>query len=270
VAYHPQANGDNERWNKEINQHLRMVVTDRRLKGKWSRFLPIVQRILNGTYTRSLGTYPARVIFGDRLPISQPFIFRKQQDVPFQSMDKYVQQLNDDLAIIVKIMQDKFKMDLEVRQREANDVNPMKVVTFSIDEYVLVTYPTKRPNKLSSLYRGPMKIVRMIRDDIYEILDLVSMKTIKVHVDRLRKFNVELSPEEMLELAAKDVEEFVVAEILEHRYAAGKRKTKANLEFKVSWEGYDPEFDSWEPYAAIKDVAALDKYSKQHPLLNLG
>jgi hypothetical protein len=247
-----------------------MLVMDRRLKGVWSRYLPIVQRILNGTYTRSLGTFPARVLFGDRLPISQPFLFRKKKDVPFQSMDKYVQELNDDIELIVKIIQEKFKNDLEIRQREAQDVNPKKVVTFSVNEYVLVTYPTKRPNKLSSLYRGPMKIMKIIRDDIYEVLDLVSMKTIKVHVDRLRKFNVGLSHEEMLELAAKDVEEFVVSEILEHRYAAGKKKTKANLEFKVSWEGYDPEFDSWEPYAAIKDVAALDKYSKQYPSLKLG
>jgi hypothetical protein len=38
----------------------------------------------------------------------------------------------------------------------------------------------------------------------------------------------------------------------------------------VSWEGYDPEYDSWEPYAAIKEVIALDKYAKEHPELNLG
>jgi hypothetical protein len=270
VPYHPQANGDNERWNKEICEHLRMVVTDRRLKGTWSRYLPIVQRILNATFTRSLGTYPARVIFGDRLPISQPFLFRKQTDVPFQSVGNYVQQLNDDIAMIVKIIGEKFTNDLEVRQKEARDVNPNKVLSFSINEYVLVTYPTKRPTKLSSLYRGPMKVMKVIRDEIFELLDLVSLKTIKVHADRLRKFEVDLSQEEMLELAAKDVEEFVVRDISNHRYAAGKRKNRSNLEFLVSWEGYDPEYDSWEPYAAIKDLIALDKYAKEHPELNLG
>jgi hypothetical protein len=43
--------------------------------------------------------------------------------------------------------------------------------------------------------------------------------------------NDDLSQEEMFERAAEDVEKFVVSNVLEQRYAAGKYKTKRNLEF---------------------------------------
>jgi hypothetical protein len=33
------------------------------------------------------------------------------------------------------------------------------------------------------------------------------------------------------------------------------------LEFKVSWKGYSPRFDSWEPWSELKDCAAVDTYA---------
>ena len=151
------------------------------------------------------------------------------------------------------------------------DVDVNQVVEFKVGEFVLVTYPSKRPSKLCSLYRGPMKIVNKMRDDIFEVLDLVSGKIIKVHVDRLRVFKYENSStndESMLQLATSDVDEFIINEILAHRYV-GSRKTKSNLEFLVSWDGYEDVYNSWEPYDHLKDVQALDGYSALHPELKL-
>ena len=272
IPYHPQANGDNERWNAEITQNLRAVVLDRRIKNAWSDYLPIVQRILNSSYSRSIMTYPARVIFGDNLPISQPFIFRKLRDEPFQPVNAYISKLNDDIKMVVQVVSEKFKNDLVVRQEKMVKEDDAKVVSFDVDEFVLITHPTKRPSKLSSLYRGPMKIVTVLREDMYEVLDLVSQKILTVHVDRLRKFNNSnhLIDQELLELAGADVDEFIVKEIVTHRYKQGKPKSKGNLEFLVSWEGYDPAYDSWEPYVNLKNVQAMDVYSRAHPELKLG
>jgi hypothetical protein len=116
-----------------------------------------------------------------------------------------------------------------------------------------------------------MKIVNKMRDDIFEVLDLVSGKIIKVHVDRLRVFKYEktsTNDESMLQLATSDVDEFIINEILAHRYV-GSRKTKSNLEFLVSWDGYEDVYNSWEPYDNLKDVQALDIYSALHPALKL-
>ena len=40
--------------------------------------------------------------------------------------------------------------------------------------------------------------------------------------------------------------------------------------FRVRWLGYEPEDDTMLDWAAIKDLAALDEYSKENPHLNLG
>lgn len=271
IPYHPQANGDNERWNAEISQGLRALVLDKRVSERWSEYLPIVQRILNGSYTTSIKTYPARVIFGDNLPIAQPFIFRKDREEPFQPIDHYIRKLNDDITVIAEILNAKFKHDLKLRQDKMVKESDDKVVAFEENEFVLLTYPTKRPSKLSSLYRGPLKIVKKLREDMFEVLDLVSQKVLTVHIDRLRKFKKGgMNENEILHLASSDVNEFVVKEILDHRYKKNARKAKGNLEFLVSWEGYDPGDDSWVPYANVKDVQALDVYSETHPELNLG
>jgi len=65
VAYYPQANGIVERRIKEVMIHLRALVYENRIREFWSQYLPLVQRILNYTIDGSIGTQPARVIFGD-------------------------------------------------------------------------------------------------------------------------------------------------------------------------------------------------------------
>ena len=50
---------------KEIMVHLRALVFEKRIKNEWSHFLQLVQRILNYSADGSIGTQPARVLFGE-------------------------------------------------------------------------------------------------------------------------------------------------------------------------------------------------------------
>lgn len=65
LPYRPQANGIVERGNKEVLRHLRAIIFDRKVKYKWSVYLPLVQRVMNSSYHSSIGTSPLRVFFGD-------------------------------------------------------------------------------------------------------------------------------------------------------------------------------------------------------------
>lgn len=56
-------------------------------------------------------------------------------------------------------------------------------------------------------------------------------------------------------------EEYVVESIV------GQRRRNGRLEFKVHWAGYEAEEDSWEPEAAVKDLAAMDAWVAQQPQL---
>jgi hypothetical protein len=68
-----------------------------------------------------------------------------------------------------------------------------------------------------------------------------------------------LTEDEARALAAVDMDEFYVREIVEHR---GGGTNPKKWEYRVRWLGYEPEDDTWLPYKSVKDLEALDKYAK--------
>ena len=140
---------------------------------------------------------------------------------------------------------------------------------FEVGDYVLLQYPNKPPDKLSGLYRGPMEIISIDRIDIIKVRDLTTDKVSSVHTSRLRPFRhpAEMTKEEIEVLSAVDLDEYYVEKIVAHE---GKGRNPKNWKFKVRWFGYEPEEDTWLNWTAVKDLAALDTYSKEHPELLLG
>jgi hypothetical protein len=64
-------------------------------------------------------------------------------------------------------------------------------------------------------------------------------------------------------VARRDLEDFYVLAILDHRYLSQKaatKKNKGNMEFLVSWLGYTADWNSWEPWSAMRPVKALHRY----------
>ena len=131
---------------------------------------------------------------------------------------------------------------------------------FEVGQYVLLKYPNKPTGKLSGLYRGPIEIVAMDRSNIVQVRDLT---TDKVSVVYTSKQPAEMTSEELKELAGIDVDEEILC------WEDWGRIFK-NWKFRVRWEGYEPDGDSWLNWNAVKDLAALDTYSQEHPELKLG
>jgi hypothetical protein len=264
LPYHPEANGIVERRNAEVMKHLRALIVEGVDKGKWSLYLPLIQRILNFTYDESIGTYPAQLIFGDQLPVSYPLLFEEEKEervVGVDSTKSYIDQLNQMMLLLIK------RSNNYVKQKEQNKIQDMKdpkdIHVFQVGEYVLVEYPTRPPHKLSPVYRGPLKILEIIRDDIFQLLDLTSGKKINMHVDRLRIFHGadNLSENQLLNLSAKDKDEYNVEAIIDH---SGTIKQRSKMMFRVRWQGYDESEDTWLPYTRVKDLVALDLYVRDH------
>ena len=64
-----------------------------------------------------------------------------------------------------------------------------------------------------------------------------------------------------------DVDEYFVESIIDHEE---RDRNVKNWKLRVLWSGYEPDEDSWLNWNAVKDLAALDKYSQEHPELKLG
>jgi putative transposase len=261
VPYHPQANGIIERRNAEVMKHLRALVYSRNIKEERSQVLPLVQRILNYTKDGSLGLPPAQLLFGDMLPINVSVVV-ESNDVSVPVAD-YLKKLKEKQLELIAAIQQFLSENAEKCDRESDLT--VKLPEYDVGDYVLLSYPSK----LAGLYRGPMVIHNKVRKDIYEVLDLISNKVSQVHLSRLHALVLppDATREDMLHLAGIDHDEFIVEAIVDHR---GNPKKKKNMEFLIRWKGYEPADDTWEPYSTVKDLAALDDYSKEHPELNLG
>ncbi|NJO65356.1 MAG: hypothetical protein HC836_46870 [Richelia sp. RM2_1_2] len=245
VPYHPQANGLVERRNAEVMKHLRILVLNRRVSDAWSSYLPLVQRILNYTHDLSIGTYPAKIIFGDMIP-----------DISFDIVSSYDGVVVSDYLVNLQQVQSELIHATQSYLSTATTAKDAKLVDLEpiqFGEYVLLSYPSKPPNKLASLYRGPLQVVDKRGNNLYRLLDLISNKVIQVHISRMKKFNYypTLSSDKVVEIAASDSNEYIVEAIMDHRYN-GKKKIKSNIEFLVRWQGYEQAYDTWEPYANLK------------------
>eukprot|EP00762_Andalucia_godoyi_P008441 ANDGO_04689.mRNA.1 Pol polyprotein len=93
IAYRPQSNGLIERTNGEVVRHIRAIVTDRRVVASWSSVLPLVQRIVNASPHTSLGTTPARLMYGGNVNLSRHLLGTAQGPDPIRNVEEYVQEL---------------------------------------------------------------------------------------------------------------------------------------------------------------------------------
>lgn len=159
--------------------------------------------------------------------------------------------------------------DKQRKRTRSGGVRILPSSTIAVGKYVLLKYPDRPPNKLAGLYRGPLLVVSKERDDIVELLDLISNKKFHAHMDRIMPFTTspEVSQSQLLELAGIDLDEFVVDFIVDHRENGRNHR---DWEFLVRWNGYEPTEDTWLPWSEVRNLAALDVYSQAHPELNLG
>lgn len=254
AAYHPQANGLVERRNAEIIKHLRIIVMERRVLEEWSLLLPMVQRILNSIVDSSLGTSPARLIFGPDMPIHDNLTVVESGIL----VTDYVQRLNEQLQLVHGIARQTLDARDEAHRRRQTALDKDKPVKLGPGDYVLLVYPERPPHKLAPVLRGPYIVLEAQRDDLITISNLISNRISTVHISRLRVFHApsNVNPAELVQWAATDTGELRVQEILNH---SGNPRKKSSLKFLIRWEDPEEE-DSWEPWSTVRDIAALDAY----------
>jgi hypothetical protein len=99
--------------------------------------------------------------------------------------------------------------------------------------------------------------------------DIVTHKLRKnpVHVSRLKQYAHEGAQLTPAQAARRDLQEFAIQEILEHRYIRGlKSGGKNEMQFKTRWLGYDPSDDTWQSWRSVVDTKALHRYLHIHKM----
>jgi hypothetical protein len=267
LPYRPQANGICERANGEVMRHLRAItMEDPEVRMVWSRYLPLVARIMNYSFHSAIGTYPARVLYGDNcrgLSLPGRVLFDPSS---LSGGDKqgYVAGLCKAQQAITSAASK--HQDKVINSRAAKFKAAGELVTLANGDFVLATYPSRHPSKLSPRWRGPYVVLDSAGSNSYKLQHLNdSSKEEVLHVSRLALYDNSTGNPELV--AQMDRGEDVIEEILEHTppgpFQRGKRK---ELDFRVRWAGYSEEHDTWIPYMEVRDCEALDTYVDKNNL----
>ena len=136
---------------------------------------------------------------------------------------------------------------------------PVESTSFSEGDYVLISYPNGRPNKLHHTFKGPYIIVERKKDG-YICQDLNTLNILSVvHGSRLKRYKSLPNSDEqsLIDVACRDNDEHIIGSILSHNI--DPRKYNDVIEFKIRWLGCEPSEDEW--------LYFLDAYIKEHPEL---
>ena len=255
LAQRPQANALAERNGGEVMRHLRAIVLDKGLRDLWSVMLPLIMRVINRTYKQSVGATPHRLLHWAPTDLDRGLFapFEDRAVVPplksdfVRALESGYERLLDTSSLHILQEQDKVRArygDVEVR-------------AFETGTYVLMSYLVRPPSKLHCRWEGPFEVMSRQKNTVI-LRDLTSDVRREVDVSRLRPFVVAPGVD-VKALAAADLGEAEVAQVLEHRGGARKR---AELEFLVSWTDGD---QTWEPWEGVKKLQQVDEYIRAHP-----
>ena len=265
LVYSKQENAIVERYNKEINRHIRALTYDNNSLTDYRFSLPFVQRILNSNYSDRLKISAADMLFGKIVKLDRG-IFEPLQNHPTQSDVPLSTHMSKLLSVQDNLIKASAKELLRTDLLHQTAAQTLSYTEHLPGSYVLVHYRNGAPpTRLHTHWRGPMKVVSG-SDSRYLLYDLITHKEKTYHVSDLKPFVYDPAVTTPLDVARRDYMEFFVETIIDHR---GNVKRKTDLEFLVSWLGYDDRDNSWEPYSYLRDTGKLHDYLTQKNMRQL-
>ena len=274
LAYSKQENGIIERSNKEILRHLKAIIFERSILSKWTKSLPLVQRIINSSVHDSIGVSPAQIIFGDSLNLNRGFIVSVEDKEKFDSeviLTEYSKDMIERQAEIIAIAQ---KHQKQVNEQYIDSKNKkykdIEVTTFPVNSYVLLGYPDTSlkkgpPNKFMLNWQGPYRVISYIGNN-YTVLNLGTMKQETVNIKRLKQFltDDDVDPQQVANQATQRA---VVERIVSH---TGNPNYRKKMKFEIKWLGYGPEENTMEPWTSeIWNLEVMHEYLRANKLRQL-
>ncbi|VDC04981.1 unnamed protein product, partial [Peniophora sp. CBMAI 1063] len=265
TSYHPQTDGQTERFNQELEQYLRAFCNFR--QDDWVDWLPLAQFAHNSQIQASTGKSPFELLYGFT-PRAYPQLNPAARFPHLRDRLRHLESVREEAQASLRIAAELMK--------DHHGVPEATYKPFKVGDKVWLegkNLKSVRPKaKLDAKRHGPFTITEVLGNPETAInfrLDIP--KTWKCihpvfHAQLLTPYveTPEHGPnytEELPELV-DDEEEYVVEAILNGQETRNKR----GFEYLVKWEGYPDTVNLWRPASALKNAKdAIDEYHKCHP-----
>ena len=259
TAYHPQTDGQTERFNQEIEQYLRLFVNHR--QDDWSEWLSLAEFSHNNRIQASTRHSPFLLNSGRNPRLGVEPI----RDTKVESVEDFLKRM--------KSSTEEAKAALEQAAKDMAryyDQHRHPNITYKVGDWVWLEgkdIQTQRPSKkLDDKRYGPYQITKVISPSAYQLKLPSSMKVHPVfNITRLRPHEADQIPGRKAQpspppIVKEDTPEWEVESVKDSRLYRGK------LQYLVKWKGYPHEESTWEPADNLKNSPkAVEEFHAKHP-----
>jgi len=248
-SYHPQTDGQTERFNCLLEEYLRHFV-DARQKN-WVQLLDVAQFCFNCQTSSSTGKSPFEVVSG-RQPLLPHII-----DHPYAGKNPQAHNFTKEWRQTVEIARAYLEKASKHMKKWAD--KKRRPLEFRAGDQVLiklrpeqVRFRSRKDQRLVRKYEGPVEVLKKVGNASYRVVLPTWMKIHPViHVNNLKPYHPDPNDGSRNATVRPDIDlkhtyEKEVEEILADRVRKVGRPVRRVLEFLVKWRNLPAEETSWE------------------------
>ncbi|PLW43215.1 hypothetical protein PCANC_06998 [Puccinia coronata f. sp. avenae] len=259
TAFHPQTNGQSEITNKAVEQYLRVFVSYH--QDDWVQLLPTAEFAHNNHNHLSTGMSPFKANYGFNLSYGRVPLAKQCLPVVEERLKK-LSEVQDELKECLQCAQESMKSQFDQHAR-ANPGWKTGNEVWLNSRNISTTRPCP---KLDNQWLGTFSISKVISSSAYELNLPPSLRGIHpvFHVSMLQRHQPDLisgrRPPAPNPIIIEGTNEWEVEDILDCR-VRGKQ-----CQYLVSWKGFGPQENSWEPDQNLDNCKELvDQFNARFP-----
>ncbi|KAK0414752.1 hypothetical protein QR680_011596 [Steinernema hermaphroditum] len=183
TPYHPKANGNCERVNLPLVDMI--ASTAKKCPDEWDKQLKFITFALNTSVHRVTKETPFFLTFGRdaRLPIDADW---KLQQKDWLQGSEYKTILARRLQAAWDTVRENIAQNREADKAYYDAKHKTKEKPIDVGDLVLIQIPTRK-SKLEDRWKGSYRVVQVFRPNLV-LADLKTSKTIRIHADRIKRF----------------------------------------------------------------------------------